>query len=110
MNGQFRYRREQRLGGKDIAAVLASGRRFKGNMLLVQVRQNGLELPRLGLIVPKRFIRRSVDRNILKRQVREWFRLHQAFFKGRDVLVRLSGPRAMDKILAEDLNRLALPR
>ena len=79
-------------------------------MLLVQVRDNGLDLPRLGLIVPKRFLPLSVDRNLMKRHVREWFRLRQAALKGRDVLVRLSGPRAVAKGLVEDLDRLGLLR
>jgi len=79
-------------------------------MLLVQVRENGLGLSRLGLIVPKRFIPLSVDRNLMKRHVREWFRLRQAALKGRDVLVRISGPREAAIGLVEDLNRLGLPK
>jgi len=79
-------------------------------MLLVQVRENGLDLPRLGLIVPKRFLPLSVDRNLMKRHVREWFRLRQPALKGRDVLVRLSGPRAVASGLVEELDRLDLLR
>ena len=80
-------------------------------MLLIQVRENGLDLSRLGLIVPKRFLPLSVDRNLMKRQVREWFRLRQAALRGRDVLVRLIGPRAVvAKGLGEDLDRLGLLR
>ena len=79
-------------------------------MLLVQLRENGLYLSRLGLIVPKRFLPLSVDRNLMKRHVREWFRLRQTSLKGRDVLVRLSGPRPVANGLVEDLDRLGLPR
>ncbi len=79
-------------------------------MLLVQVRENELGLSRLGLIVPKRFIPLSVDRNLMKRLVREWFRLRQVALKGRDVLVRVSGPREVGKGLGEELDRLGLPK
>ena len=102
------YRREQRLGSKDIATILTSGRRLRGNRLLVQVRENGLDFSRLGLIVPRRFLPLSVDRNLMKRHVREWFRLRQANLKGRDVLVRLSGRREVAMGLVEDLDQLAL--
>ena len=79
-------------------------------MLLVQVRGNGLDLSRLGLIVPKKFLRLSVDRNQVKRRVREWFRLRQASLKGYDVLVRLTGSLGVAKGVPEDLDRLGLPR
>ena len=78
-------------------------------MLLIQVRENGLDLSRLGLIVPKRFLPLSVDRNLMKRHVREWFRLRQAALKVRDVLVRLIGTRTVANGLVEDLDRLGLP-
>ena len=78
-------------------------------MLLIQVRENGLDLSRLGLIVPKRFLPLSVDRNLMKRHVREWFRLRQAALKGRDVLVRLIGTRTVANGQVEDLDRLGLP-
>jgi ribonuclease P protein component len=72
-----------------VRTTLASGRRFKGRSLTVQVRGNDQTIARLGLIVPKRCLPRAVDRNRVKRVLREWFRIHQAGLAGRDVLVRL---------------------
>jgi ribonuclease P protein component len=108
LSRQFGYRREQRLGKRDVALVLASGRRFKLDALLVQIRENGLDLARLGLIVPKRYLPSSVDRNLVKRKAREWFRTRQNTFMGKDVLVRLTGPRQGLSLVADDLARLSV--
>ena len=108
MSRPFGFCREQRLGSRDVAATLAAGRRFRQETLQVQVRKNGLELARLGLIVPKRFLPSSVDRNLVKRQAREWFRLRQNALKGRDVLIRLTAPRTALRRVVEDLDRLGV--
>lgn len=47
---------------------------------------NGSDHPRLGLVVAKKKVRRSVDRNRVKRVVRESFRLHQAQLPAHDVI------------------------
>lgn len=77
---------------------------------MIQVRGNGLGIARLGLIVPKRYLPLSVDRNMMKRHVREWFRLRQAGLLGRDVLVRFSGPRKAVKGLVEELDQLVFSK
>lgn len=43
--------------------------------------------PRLGLTIAKRLMQRAVDRNRVKRLVRESFRLHQAKLPSRDYVV-----------------------
>lgn len=43
--------------------------------------------PRLGLAIAKRLISRAVDRNRVKRLVRESFRLHQPRLPSRDYVV-----------------------
>ncbi len=53
---------------------------------LLLVRHNGLDHPRLGLVIAKKKVRRSVDRNRLKRTVRESFRLHQASLPAADLI------------------------
>ncbi len=45
------------------------------------------EHPRLGLVVSKRNLRRAVDRNSLKRQVRESFRLRQQQLPRVDIVI-----------------------
>lgn len=53
---------------------------------LLLIRHNGLDHPRLGLVIAKKKVRRSVDRNRLKRTVRESFRLHQASLPAADMI------------------------
>jgi ribonuclease P protein component len=49
--------------------------------------QNHLGHPRLGLAISKKNVRRAVKRNLVKRQLRESFRLHQAIIGDFDVVV-----------------------
>ncbi|OHX14952.1 ribonuclease P protein component [Chromobacterium sphagni] len=54
----------------------------------VYVRPNGLDHPRVGLVVGKKVAKRAVRRNYIKRCVREWFRLNQQQLGGVDYVVR----------------------
>jgi ribonuclease P protein component len=103
---RLRYRRNQRLRTAEVGAVLATGRRVRGSCLSVQVRSNGLPIARLGLIVPKRHLPRAVDRNRVKRALREWFRCRQDSLRGQDVLVRITRTMPGTRLDIEDMNRL----
>jgi len=59
----------------------------------VLLRANPLGVPRLGLIVPKRVFPRAVDRNRMKRVLRELFRAAQARLGSRDILIRVTGSK-----------------
>ncbi|WP_291904141.1 ribonuclease P protein component, partial [Accumulibacter sp.] len=63
---------------------------------------------RLGLVVAKRFLRRSVDRNLVKRLARENFRLLRARLRCNDFVLRLAvKPKAIDReALALEIQRL----
>ena len=53
---------------------------------------------RLGLVVAKRWLRRSVDRNLVRRLAREKFRLYRSQLPARDLILRLSAkPHALDR-------------
>jgi ribonuclease P protein component len=54
---------------------------------LFLARQNQLGLPRLGLVIAKKHIRHAVDRNRMKRLIRETFRVKQQQLAGIDVIV-----------------------
>ena len=100
-----RYRKAQRLRGEAIAEILAVTRPRRAGSVSVQVKPNGLNYPRLGLVVPKRFLSRAVDRNRAKRVLREWFRRNQTLLIGRDLLVRLgTRPSQLESLMA-DLER-----
>jgi ribonuclease P protein component len=63
---------------------------------------------RLGLVVAKRLLRRSVDRNLVKRLARENFRLLRCQLSSRDFILRLAAkPKTLDRqALAEEIKVL----
>jgi ribonuclease P protein component len=50
---------------------------------------NGLAFSRLGIVVPKKYYKKAVKRNRIKRCIREWFRLHKHLLSspGKDIVV-----------------------
>lgn len=101
-----RYRKVQRLRTEAITQLLASTRPRRAGAISVQARSNGLQYPRLGLVIPKRLLSRAVDRNRAKRLLREWFRRNQTRLGGKDVLVRLGTRPAQMGSLIVDIERL----
>ena len=87
-----------RLGTTDIAALLSGGGALRRPGFSVVVRANPVGVPRLGLIVPKRVFPRAVDRNRMKRVLRELFRTQQSRLGSRDILIRVT---ASELALAE---------
>lgn len=61
--------------------------KLPGRHVLLLVRENQLPHPRLGLVIGKKSVKLSVERNRIKRQLRETFRLHQEQMSGWDVVV-----------------------
>lgn len=51
---------------------------------------NSLGYSRLALVIPKRLVRKAVDRNRIKRLAREAFRQRQAELGGCDFVLRLT--------------------
>jgi ribonuclease P protein component len=95
-----RYRKSQRLHKADIVALLAMGRAIRRPDFTVLFKANALGIPRLGLIVPKRILPRAVDRNRVKRKLREWFRCNRTQLGSRDILIRLTGKTITAEALA----------
>lgn len=75
-------------GGSAFCVLLRSRRAARSERFLVQASLNSEGFARLGVIVGKRVARRAVDRNLLKRLVRETFRRQQHELGGFDLLVR----------------------
>ena len=70
--------KEERISSKkDIAALLAGGRWCSVGVLKACTAPNGLEFPRIMVSVPKRLFKRAVKRNLLKRRIREAYRLQK---------------------------------
>ncbi|AXO90673.1 ribonuclease P protein component [Pseudomonas parafulva] len=58
-----------------------------GKNLLILARENGLDHPRLGLVIGKKSVKLAVQRNRLKRLMRDSFRLHQHSLAGLDIVI-----------------------
>lgn len=73
---------------------------------LLLARRNQLGLPRLGLVIAKKHIRFAVDRNRMKRLIRETFRAKQQQLAGIDVIVlaRKGMNEVANPALIEQLN------
>ena len=57
---------------------------------------NAMTTPRLGIVVGKRAVRRAVDRNRVKRAIRESFRNEQQRLPSMDIIVQAMPARGME--------------
>jgi ribonuclease P protein component len=99
------------LRSDEYASVLASRKALKSRHFLLHYRPHQAvedSGARLGLVVAKRFLRRSVDRNLLRRLAREQFRLLWTELACTDLVLRLAvKPSAIDRqAIAEEMRRL----
>ncbi len=83
------FSREKRLlTARHFKAVFDSPTgKVPGKNLLLLARENGLDHPRLGLVIGKKSVKLSVQRNRLKRLMRDSFRLHQDLLVGWDIVI-----------------------
>lgn len=56
---------------KDFATVFKSGRLFKGRFLSIRVKENLLGYNRFGVMVGLKISKKAVERNLLKRQIKD---------------------------------------
>ena len=61
--------------------------KFPGKNILLLARDNNLNHPRLGLVIGEKSVKLSVERNRLRRLIRESFRLNQWSLTGWDVVI-----------------------
>ena len=101
MRGRLTLPTQRRLRRKsDFEAAYARGRRFGNGFFAVTAKPNDIGGPRLGLAVSVKNAGSSVERNRLRRTIRESFRLHQHDLPAVDIVVSARG-RARDATGAE---------
>ncbi len=92
MRGRLTLPAQRRLRRKsDFEAAYASGRRFGNGFFAVTAKPNDIGGPRLGLAVSVKNAGNSVERNRLRRTIRESFRLHQHELPAVDLVVSARG-------------------
>jgi ribonuclease P protein component len=85
------FRSEYRLHKTDeFSSVFAFRRSVRGRHFEVLYRPNAASTARIGVVVAKKFVRSAVKRNLIRRIVRESFRLSRAALPQRDIVVRVS--------------------
>ncbi len=72
---------------KDFAVLSRGSKRVVGSYFQIRHTPGTQEKARLGLAVSRRVSGRAVQRNRIKRQVRESFRRHRIFLPSMDILV-----------------------
>ena len=93
MRGRLTLPAQGRLRVKsDFDAAYARGRRTGNALFGVTARRNEQGRPRLGLAVAVRVAGGSVERNRIRRIIRESFRLHQHELPALDIVVSARNP------------------
>jgi ribonuclease P protein component len=84
----FSFKKEERiLRRSEFIDLNRLGKRYPGENFVVMIRKNGRNINRLGINVSKR-VGNSVQRNRVKRMIREFFRHNkQQIPKGYDILI-----------------------
>lgn len=93
---------------REFACVFKQGVRFSAagfNLLAVKTTH---DYSRLGMVIGKRYCPLAVNRNRIKRLIREQFRHHQHTLAGVDVVIALRSPteKLSDQELLTCLNQL----
>lgn len=86
MTGQNFSREERLLSAEQYQYVFANARRFGNPNFTLLVRENNLGYPRLGLAIAKKSVKFAVDRNRIKRLIRESFRQQKTQLPSIDII------------------------
>lgn len=87
MNPKSFTRQVRLTQAKQYRYVFAKAKRFGNRSMTILVRENEITHPRLGLAIAKKCAKRAVDRNRIKRLIRESFRHHQLILPNIDIII-----------------------
>ncbi|MCC5853341.1 MAG: ribonuclease P protein component [Alkalimonas sp.] len=105
----FKFGRELRLlTPGEFNAVFQQPFRAGSPLFTILCQPNQHQHPRLGLIIAKKRVKLAVDRNRIKRCIRENFRLQQRRLPAVDLVVMVKGPitETENQELSKQLERL----
>ena len=85
---------------------MRSGRQIAGRTVTVRWIANDIGLPRLGMNIGKRVMPRAVDRNRIKRRLREGFRSGCGSLQGVDVVVSLRAGSNRNEMIGREFSAL----
>ena len=93
----------------EFSSVFNFRKRLSGQYLIVYYRFNQIGRPRLGLIASKKIARAAVQRNYMRRVLRELFRKQQSELGGVDMVFRIQKTfgRQEYSVVAEEFLGLA---
>lgn len=96
------------LESTDFTLAFANGKRVRCGSFTLVANKNDLEHPRLGLAISRKAAARAVDRNRIKRIVRESFRSNASTMGPLDIVVRATpiARTQSNSILSRKLNIL----
>lgn len=83
--GEYRIRKTD-----EFSSVFAFRRTLRGKHFDMLHRPNSVATARLGVVIAKKFVRSAVSRNLIRRIVRESFRLSRTKLPQYDIVVRVS--------------------
>ena len=96
------------LNAADYSAVFGKNTRYSDRYWTILVHKTEHPVARLGMAIAKKRAKRAVDRNRLKRVVREAFRHHCKNLAGTELVImnRDAAVNADNRLLSESLSRL----
>ena len=94
----------------DFSSVFSFRKRISGQFLAIHYQYNQSGRARLGLVVAKKVARKSVDRNYMRRTLRELFRKQQTRIGTLDLVIRPLKPfdQKLATMIAEEFSELLL--
>ena len=104
MSPSFSFQKDRRLLNKaDFSFVFDNARKFSTHYLTLLYRPSRVDQARIGLVIAKKSIKKSVTRNVAKRQIRETFRLFQHQLPPVDIVVL--SKRGIGEVHQQDLRK-----
>jgi ribonuclease P protein component len=102
LKGALRFRPAHRLRDAASFKAVFDARQAVGTKHFVfLLRRNGQQVARLGMVIGRRQLSQAVQRNRLRRLIREVFRHRQTRLSGWDVVVKLKHADGLDAPAAE---------